>query len=61
MKKYLMKIIRHEDDINFQIDDDGDGFFNGSSHSPYIIVDLNILIKMHFAMSVAPKYLWSYS
>ena len=21
-----MKIIRHEDDINFQIDDDGDGF-----------------------------------
>ena len=56
-----MKIIRHEDDINFQIDDDGDGFFNGSSHSPYIIVDLNILIKKHFAMSVAPKYLWSYS
>ena len=43
MKKYLMKIIRHEDDINFQIDDDGDGFFNRSSHSPYIIVDLNIL------------------
>ena len=56
-----MKIIRHEDDINFQIDGDGDGFFNGSSHSPYIIVHLNILIKKHFGMSVASKYTWSYS
>ena len=52
-----MKIIRHEVDINFQTDGDGDGFSNGSSHSPYIIVDLNILIKKDFAMSVAPKYL----
>ena len=40
-----MKIIRHEDDINFQSHGDTDGFFNGSSYPPYVIVDLNVLIE----------------
>ena len=38
------KILRPEEDIDFQIDSDSyDGIYNASGHSPYVVVDLKLL------------------